>query len=1031
MQVLKNEHAMASTFTPFHFLQCIQRWLAVGAGLIFLLAPTLESAAQDYTAQKISRVLQRQLVEHPDEWHAVYVILEDHLDLAALDRALENQRANPGARARATIDLLQETAAHTQPVLLRWLASRSDVEGSSIKNYWVANAIFAKMKASAIEALSHRTDVRWIGVNGPLQMTRVEETPPPPAYFPNGREPGLAVIGAPAMWAKGYTGYGRVAFTNDTGVDPTHPAIAGKFAGLYRSPETAWFQLDPETLKPALQYDPYDCGSHGTHVTGTILGLDREFSDTIGVAFNALWVGAPVLCGIGTEDNVAAFQWALDPDGDPATTHDIPDVINNSWYDPNLDTLDCYSIYVPIVEAMEVAGLAVVFSAGNEGPEPMTITPPHNINLNEVNSFTVGAVNGNQPSLPIANFSSRGPSHCGGDSSLLIKPEVSAPGVSVRSCVPFNGYAFFSGTSMAAPHTSGAILLLKEAFPQLTGKELKLALYHTARDLGDTGEDNTYGMGVIDVAAAFDYLVEQGHVPVEPQVSKDLLLIRAKVPSWACEYNLSVSCLVENAGTDTLHTFDIHGTVAGVERMETWHGILAPGERLEIPIDFVGLPAGTYWLDLWVGNPDGIEDERPLNNRYRQQVRIIGRKSLQAHADGNFAVCMGSSAVLRAEPPDFVKAGEGTFSVRWYSQPEGGNPKGFGQVFVTPPITEPKTWYAQGRYTRRVGEPDTTGKTPLPFSQTNAGLEFDVVHPLTLESVTIFCQEPGGRLLLLQDAKGNNVAQKIVFAQAGANVLKLGWKVQPGTGYHLLLAGGNPLLANTTGAAFPYSIEDVIDITGNTLEQPNLYLYFYDWKVSFDELCERTPVSVDVLPPLGQNLAVAFEMSSSTLTLPLDATVYFQNKTPDVVGTFLWNFGDGQTSTEENPAHTYTQSGTYVVSLHVYPLDGCPAFAIDTIVVTESPILEALEKDSTDRPLVWVYPNPAAGQCRVWIELPSWADVQLHLFDTNGRAWYSATQGAYRSLIHLPVEGLAPGLYFLQLQTPWGVTTSRLVIAPH
>ena len=102
------------------------------------------------------------------------------------------------------------------------------------------------------------------------------------------------------------------------------------------------------------------------------------------MAFNALWIGAPVLCGIGTEDNVAAFQWALDPDGDPNTTDDIPDVINNSWYDPNLDTIDCYSLYVPVVQAMEAAGIAVVFSAGNEGPGPMTITPPHNINLNEV-----------------------------------------------------------------------------------------------------------------------------------------------------------------------------------------------------------------------------------------------------------------------------------------------------------------------------------------------------------------------------------------------------------------------------------------------------------------------------------------------------------------------------------------------------------------------------------------------------------------------------------------------------------------------
>jgi hypothetical protein len=56
---------------------------------------------------------------------------------------------------------------------------------------------------------------------------------------------------------------------------------------------------------------------------------------------------------------------------------------------------------------------------------------------------------------------------------------------------------------MACPHVVGAIALLREAFPQFTGHELKMALYNTARDLGPSGEDNDYGMGIIDVHAAF------------------------------------------------------------------------------------------------------------------------------------------------------------------------------------------------------------------------------------------------------------------------------------------------------------------------------------------------------------------------------------------------------------------------------------------------------------------------------------------------------------------------------------------------
>ena len=235
-----------------------------------------------------------------------------------------------------------------------------------------------------------------------------------------------------------------------------------------------------------------------------MIGLDRNTNDTIGVAFNANWIGSPILCGIGTEDNVAAFQWALDPDGNPNTIDDMPDVINNSWHDSSLDTTDCVSIYVPILDALEAAGIAVVFSAGNEGPDAETITQPHNINTNLVNTFTVAALDGNTPSLTVADFSSRGPSHCGGTGSLLIKPEVAAPGVSVRSSILNGEYGTKSGTSMAAPHVAGAILLLKEAFPTLTGSELKLALYYTCTDLGDPGEDNTYGMGIIDVFEAIN-----------------------------------------------------------------------------------------------------------------------------------------------------------------------------------------------------------------------------------------------------------------------------------------------------------------------------------------------------------------------------------------------------------------------------------------------------------------------------------------------------------------------------------------------
>jgi subtilisin family serine protease len=134
-------------------------------------------------------------------------------------------------------------------------------------------------------------------------------------------------------------------------------------------------------------------------------------------------------------------------------------------------------------------------------------------NYDLVRFFAVGNVNANVASLPIASGSSRGPTVCSGTGSLKIKPEVSAPGTNVRSSV-FNGnYTEYSGTSMAAPHVAGAIMILKEAFPELSGEDIMLALYFSAIDLGDEGEDNDYGMGIINLPAAYQYLVDEGNTP--------------------------------------------------------------------------------------------------------------------------------------------------------------------------------------------------------------------------------------------------------------------------------------------------------------------------------------------------------------------------------------------------------------------------------------------------------------------------------------------------------------------------------------
>ncbi|MCB0522571.1 MAG: S8 family serine peptidase [Lewinellaceae bacterium] len=985
--------------------------------------------AQGIRTDVVSKKLLDKIAAEPASYYSVHIVLSDQVNLRALDEQLSGERASLVKRSQQVQAALQEKAAATQSGLLFFLKNAPGVDPASIHSYWIANAIFASMKKERVAELSQRDDVAWIGLNGPLELEKYEAAPaPPPPMKPNGIEPGLAVIHAPALWAMGYSGYGQVAFTNDTGVDLWHPALTTRYRGFYVPREQTWFEVD-SLLVPTGNYTPNDCQYHGTHVTGTMLGLDRLAFDTIGVAFNAQWIGAPTVSpcsSSGTEDNVAAFQWSVDPDGDPNTIEDIPDVINNSWYDPSLDTIDCYSIYVPVEEAMEAIGIAVVFSAGNEGPAAMTITPPHNINLSEVSSFTVGALNGNVPSLPIAGFSSRGPSQCGGDSSILIKPEVSAPGVDVRSCLTGNKYGLLSGTSMASPHVSGAILLLKEAFPDLTGKELKTALYHTCTDLGQPGEDNTYGMGVINVMEAFNYLVAQGHLPVSPYKANDLLLVDAMVSPFSCENEVAPVVIVENAGTDTVSSFEVFYEAGTASQTYTWAGTLAPGERTTLQVAPMTVANGEYELGLTLQQPNGVADERPLNNRISIPVKVSGMERYQVMVEGNGnAVCENQPALLRGAHPE-----SGTVEINWYDAPVLGNLLGTGEAFATPPLTQPATYYAAATFTKSLGQENKEGGTQLLTDSTKIGLVFDVHHTIHLKSVKVYAEQAGFRVFELADAAGESIDGGVInVGEIGENRLQLDWVIPPGSGYTILKHGGKPLYINTTGASFPYAIDNIVEITGTTGGPPVAqegYFMFYDWEVEYEEPCGRIPVTVEV-SPAGSVPTASFTVSEDSLNIDSNEPIQFAVNASVGVQSWHWNFGDGATSSEENPSHTYTAPGTYVASLLATSADGCTSFALDTITISATN-LSIVKPGPPLTAGIAVYPNPVRERCSVFFDFPYPRNVTLHLADMTGRHVRTITlRTVQKEEAKLDVSDLEAGVYFLMVEMKEGQSVWKVV----
>ncbi len=441
---------------------------------------------------------------------SIIVYLTEQADIASIDTQLRKTRASRQARHEKVVRALKEASARSQAPILACLAGavkRGDATGFT--PYWISNIVIVEATKGEVHRLESRPDVGFIEPNFTFSKTDpVAAGTGGPHPTGIGVTPGIKAINADRVWRElGITGAGRLVANLDTGVDGNHPALASRWRGTLPGvrPSAAWLDL----VYGGSQF-PVDYNSHGTHVMGTMTGLGEASGDSIGVALGAYWIACNAIDqNAGPEfdnDVIHAFQWFADPDSNPATVDDVPDVVENSWRVNEYfgGYVDCDSRWNSVIDNCEAAGVVVMFSAGGEGPGSQTIGSPADRADTPFNCFSIGAVDASNYGYPypIASFSSRGPSGC---DSVSIKPEVCAPGVDIYSSVPGGGYqGGWSGTSMAGPHVAGVVALMREANPDLTVDQIKHALMATAHDFGSPDEDNTYGMGFID---AYDAVI--------------------------------------------------------------------------------------------------------------------------------------------------------------------------------------------------------------------------------------------------------------------------------------------------------------------------------------------------------------------------------------------------------------------------------------------------------------------------------------------------------------------------------------------
>ncbi|NIW50554.1 MAG: S8 family serine peptidase, partial [candidate division Zixibacteria bacterium] len=250
------------------------------------------------------------------------ILLADRVDIQALDQQLYAEQATPQERAFRVITALKQKAEATQGPLASYLSSRAADEVLEFESLWITNMFRVVAVPSVLLEISQRSDVDFMDYEHIPRPDETIDEGPAPENLTNNVEPGLRLVNAHRMWEMGYTGDGSLVMNIDTGVDGNHPALSDRWRGNHVPASQAWLGTGSF---------PIDCGStgHGTHTMGTITGREESTGDTVGVAPDAEWIAAGGLnCGTST---FAAFQWAMDPDGNPNTVDDMPDVVSNSW----------------------------------------------------------------------------------------------------------------------------------------------------------------------------------------------------------------------------------------------------------------------------------------------------------------------------------------------------------------------------------------------------------------------------------------------------------------------------------------------------------------------------------------------------------------------------------------------------------------------------------------------------------------------------------------------------------------------------
>ncbi|MFJ8065734.1 S8 family serine peptidase [Psychrobacillus sp. NPDC096426] len=605
----------------------------------------------------------------------------------------------------AVVSELKSTSLESQQSVKQFLEQEA-AKGNAqdITSYYIVNGMAVTATKEVAEKIATFPEVEKVLPNETRQLftTKTENAVAPKAETAN-IEWNVERVKAPDVWAMGIDGAGTVVASIDTGVQWDHPALKEKYRGYNKATGQVSHNFNWFDATAAGRATPYDDIDHGTHVTGTMVGSEPNGANQIGVAPGAKYIAVKAFTAAGGTDTdlLEAAQWILAPtDASGNARVDMaPDVVNNSWGGgPGLDEW-----YRDVVINWRAAEIFPEFSAGNT-----TLSNPGGAGsvaapANYPESFATGATDINNK---VGSFSLRGPSPY-----AEIKPDISAPGVNIRSSVPGSNYeAGWNGTSMSGPAVSGVAALLRQVNANLTVDEMEEILLNTANPLTDaqypTTPNHAYGSGLVDAYEAVSSIVT-GLGTLKGQVTKqgddneapvfEHSAPRETYAGMDLELTVAVSDNISVASV-LLNYKDANGVLQSIEAghksgdyKSGEYGVLIPGDLI----------AGNSFTYKWIINDFG-------NNEVSSQEYVVEVKP---------GITVGYSEDFEAQPVGWYSFGEAN-SWEWGVPTSGpGNAASGEKVYAT---------NLKGNYDNRMNA--TLVMPPIDLPEGNSYLQFKQWH---------------------------------------------------------------------------------------------------------------------------------------------------------------------------------------------------------------------------------------------------------------------------------------------------------------